>query len=271
MPDKFVRSPQRPVPEAFQHLYSEEHKQRRRRALAECGDGAWGVELEPKTPSGHAYAIALSTRLTSDYRQTHKRESMNITPQQLIDVLVAADVKGWVLMGLHGYAGYLPEPRATQDVDVMVPYSQKKRAVKAIREAWPKLEVRELSHVVRFLDPGDRDGEDQAKPVVDLMLPWSTFQETILRDHVVVDDVTMHRLPTLEAAVIWKYAAMVSAHRAPEKRDYDAGDFRRIVRTNHNQLDRDVLRRLGNEVWSGGGEEVLEFIQIAVQDRPFPI
>ncbi len=196
---------------------------------------------------------------------------MNITPQQLIDVLVEADVKGWVLMGLHGYAGYLPEPRATQDVDVMVPYSQKKHSVKAIREAWPDLEVRELSQVVRFLDPGDCDGEGQAKPVVDLMLPWCKFQETILREHVVIDDATKHRLPTLEAAVVSKYAAMVSAYRAAEKRDYDAGDFRRIVRTNHDQIDRDVLRKLGDEVWSGGGEEVLEFVQIAMQDRQFPI
>ena len=239
--------------------------------MAEYGGRTDGVDTEPKTPSGHAYAIAVSTRLTTDYRQTHKRESMNITPQQLIDVLVAADVKGWVLMGLHGYAGYLPEPRATQDVDVLIPYSQKKRAIRAIREAWPDLEVLELSQVVRFLDPGDCDGKGQAKSVVDLMLPWGKFQETILRDHVVVDGATKHRLPTLEAAVVSKYAAMVSVYRAAEKREYDAGDFRRIVRTNYDRLDRNVLRALGSQVWDGGGEEVLEFVEIAMQDRPFPI
>ena len=97
---------------------------------------------------------------------------MDISPQQVIDVLVAAGVKNWVLMGLHGYVGYLPEPRATQDVDVMVPYGQRKRAVKAIREAWPKLIVRELSQVVRFLDPDDRYRDDEPKPVIDLMQPW---------------------------------------------------------------------------------------------------
>jgi len=59
----------------------------------------------------------------------------------LIDVLNAASVKNWVLMGLHGYVGYMPEPRATQDVDVMVPYSQQQRAQKAISEKWPSLEV----------------------------------------------------------------------------------------------------------------------------------
>jgi hypothetical protein len=55
---------------------------------------------------------------------------------------------------------------------------------------------------------------------------------------------------------------MVSQHRTPEKREYDTGDFRRIVRTNYAQLDRDVLRALGDLVWNAGGEEVLEFVEI---------
>ena len=61
---------------------------------------------------------------------------MDITPQDVAQCLVTAGVKNWVLMGLHGYVGYMPQPRATQDVDVMVPYSQKKRAVKAILNQW---------------------------------------------------------------------------------------------------------------------------------------
>lgn len=51
---------------------------------------------------------------------------MDITPQQVIDVFNAAGVKSWVLMGLHGYVGYMPQPRATQDVDVMVRHSERK-------------------------------------------------------------------------------------------------------------------------------------------------
>ncbi len=51
---------------------------------------------------------------------------MDIAPQDVIDVLVAAGVKNWVLMGLHGYVGYLPSPRATQDVDVLVPHEEHK-------------------------------------------------------------------------------------------------------------------------------------------------
>jgi hypothetical protein len=101
---------------------------------------------------------------------------MDITPQDVIDALTAAAVKNWVLMGLHGYVGYMPNPRATQDVDVLVSYKQRKRAVKAIADRWPELIVRELSQVTRFLDPSDVDSEGNPKPVIDLMHPWSPFQ-----------------------------------------------------------------------------------------------
>ena len=107
---------------------------------------------------------------------------MNVSPQEVIDVLVAAGVKNWVLMGLHGYVGYLPEPRATQDVDVMVPSGQRKLAAKAIRQAWPGLIVRELSQVVPFMDPNDLYPNGQPKPVIDLMLPGASFRRRSSRN-----------------------------------------------------------------------------------------
>jgi hypothetical protein len=268
---EFVRATQRSIPEEFAHLYSDEHRQRRRRAMAESGGWQGVDELDPKAPSGHARGIAVSTRLTTQYRQTHKSESMDVTPQQVVDVLVQAGVKNWVLMGLHGYVGYLPEPRATQDVDVMIPYSQKKRATEAVQQAWPELEVRDLSQVVRFLDPGDRDAEGAPKPVLDLMLPFGKFQQTILEKYVVVDEATGHRLATLEAAIVSKYAAVVSAHRSWEKKEQDAVDFRKLVRANCRRIDRGVMRELADLVWHGGGEEILQFTEIAMQDKPFPI
>jgi hypothetical protein len=99
-------------------------------------DGFEGVDdTNPKSPSGHAYGIRTSTRLTSYYRQTHRRNAVDATPQEVIDCIVAANVNNWVLIGLHGYVGYMPMPRATQDVDIMVPYSQKEKAVKAMADA----------------------------------------------------------------------------------------------------------------------------------------
>lgn len=194
---------------------------------------------------------------------------MDITPQEVVDCLVEAKVKNWVLMGLHGYVGYLPMPRATQDVDVMVPYSQKNKAVKAISSKWPTLEQRELSQVVRFMDPGDLDAKGNPKPIIDIMLPWSPFQETILKQHVTVDPETSIRLPVIEAAVVSKYAAVISPHRDLEKKEYDAGDLRRLIKTNHKDIDLQILQDLAGQVWEGGNVEILRFVDQALNDQPF--
>ncbi len=252
-------------------FFTPEHLERRRQAMAKLDGYAGMDDLDPKGPSGHAYGVGKSTWLTTTYRQTHRPQAMNITPQAVIDVLVAAGVKNWVLMGLHGYVGYLANPRATQDVDVMVPYTQRKRAAAALRAAWPDLMVRELSQVVRFMDDKDPDPEGNPKPVIDLMLPWGKHQESILKEFVVVDQETGHRIPTLEAALASKYGAMVSSHRDWRKKQQDAVDFRNMVHANHEHIRVDDLKRLGNEAWDGGGEEIEQFFQLALDDLPFPI
>jgi hypothetical protein len=261
----------RQISPAFADLFSEEHLRRRREAMAR--DRSWeGVDDGVfNGPVGHANGVATSTRLTSDFRRTHRKKAMDITPQQVIDVLVAAGVKKWVLMGLHGYAGYLPEPRATQDVDIMVPYSHRKRAVKAVHEAWPKLLVTPRSEVVRFTDPNDLDPAGNPKPVIDLMMTFGEYQKSILRDFVVIDRKTKHRIPRLEAALVAKYAPLVSLHRSRDKRELDAADFRRMVRANHDRINRDQLRRLADEIWKGAGKEILQFVEIAMSDEPFPV
>jgi len=226
-------------------------------------------ELDPQAPSGHEYGLRVSTRLTTDYRRMYRKDAMDITPQDVVDCLVGAGVKNWVLMGLHGYVGYLPMPRATQDVDVMVPYSQKKRAIKAIEGRWPDLEKTELSQVVRFADPADVDADGQAKPVIDLMLPWSPFQEKILQHHVVVDAATGIRLPVIEAAIISKYAAVVSPYRSFDKKQQDAVDLRRLIKANHKAIRIAVLRDLASDVWEGGAEDIDRYIDAAMNDKPF--
>ncbi len=235
-------------------------------------DGFAGVDAtDPKSPAGHASGIHTSTRLTTYYRQTHRKQAVDVTPQQVIDCLVAAKINNWVLMGLHGYVGYLPMPRATQDVDVMVPYSQKAKATKAISARWPMLEISELSQVVRFRDPGDVDADGKPKPVIDIMLPWSEFQKTILLDHVVDDASTGHRIPTVEAAIVSKYAALISPHHDWDKKEQDAVDMRRIMKANIKVIDRERLAVLASQVWEQGGSDVLHFCELALADKPFPI
>lgn len=198
---------------------------------------------------------------------------MDIKPQEVIDALTAAGIRKWVLVGLHGYVGYLRQPRATQDVDVLISHRDRARAIGAIRQAWPSLLVEELEPVVRFKDPNDCFAEGQPKPVIDLMLPWSRLSQAVLNEkgHVRIDPETQHVIPTVEAALALKYAAMISDFHDREKKEYDAADFRRIARTNHASVNREPLRYLGDLIWEHGGEELVQFLDIALKDEPFPI
>ncbi len=252
--------------------YTPEYLAARDAALLAATAGYAGVdETDPKGPSGHAYGIRVSSRLTSDYRKRLKRGSVDVTPEEVIDCMIQAKIKNWCLVGLHGYVGYLPMPRATQDVDVMVPYSEKSRATKAVAERWPTLIQIELSNVVRFMDSSDLDSEGKPKPVVDIMLAWGKFQETILLKCVIVDKETGSRYPTVEAALVSKYAPLVSPNRSREKKEQDAVDFRRIIRANHERIDRKIVSDLAGQVWEKGSEEILDFIELTLKDQPFPI
>jgi hypothetical protein len=259
-------------------IFSLEFLEERRLALEQAGGPRDMDRFDPTLPAGHAYAIRTSTRLTSYTKRHQRKAATDITPHEVIDTLNSAGVKDWVLMGLHGYVGYMPDPRATQDVNIMLPYSHRARAKKAIVARWPELVVRELSQVTRFMDPLDLDPNGQPKPAIDLMHPWSPFQELILKEYVIVDKEyvivdkeTQHRLPTLEAALASKYAAMISPHRDRDKREYDAADFRRLVRSNRDRIRNDDLRRLAVLIWERGGEEIDQFIRTALSDAAFPI
>ena len=266
------RTPPTAPPDEFAHLFTAEYLARRRQLVAAHNPSWEGVDdTSPKSPTGHARALEVSTRLTTQFRTQYRTHAMDITPQDVIDVIVAADVKDWVLMGLHGYAGYMPEPRATQDVDIMVPKRQHKRARNAIQQAWPTLKVRELSEVIRFMDPGDLDADGEPKPVIDLMLPLATFQQMILKEFVIIEPVTKHRIPRLEASLVAKYAPMVSLGRNQRKKNLDASDFRSLVCANYDTIDRDSLHRLADEVFPGAGDEILGFVELAMNDKPFPL
>jgi hypothetical protein len=242
-----------------------------RRSQMQLQPGPIGLEGPAHAPVGHAYGVVKSTSITSNYRRLYRKNSMDVQPDQVAQALINAKIETWVLMGLHGYVGYMNDPRATQDVDVMVPYALKDQAAEAISRRWPALQQHELEMVIRFSDPGELDQQGKPKPVVDLMLPWSKFQEIILAEHIVVDPQTGHHLPTLEAALVSKYAAMVSSYRARARKSYDAGDFRVIVLCNRDRIDVQVLRELADAIWEGGGDEIETFLDVAIRGEQFEL
>ena len=102
-------------------------------------------------------------------------------PQQVIEVLRAAGIKKWMLMGLYGYVGYLAAPRATQDVDILIASDECEAAIQAITRRWPKLIVDREAVVIRFRDPGEVAIDGETKQVIDLMLPSDECYTAILK------------------------------------------------------------------------------------------
>ena len=225
----------------------------------------------PTRPVGHASGIATSTAIVRNYRKDHRRASQNVEPQQVIDVLNEAGIQRWVLMGLHGYVGYLAQPRATQDVDILVSSEEFEAVISAIQARWPQLQTERLAVVARFRDPGEVAVTGEMKQVIDIMLPSNDCYEAILGEYHTIDGSTGHRIPVIEAASASKFAALVSPYRDFDRKQQDAVDLRNIMVPNKDTLDKAILERLGDLVYTGGGAELREFLELAINKKPFPI
>jgi hypothetical protein len=181
----------------------------------------------------------------------YRPEATLIPAEDVIRVLNEAGVR-FVLMGTHGVGGWRSQPRATQDVDCLIQRRHHRKAVKAVRMAFPQLLVQDLPVVTRFKDP--TTGEE----VIDLMKPQEALHQCVFRHTVRVGKT--HRAPDLEMALAGKFAAIVSPQRRHDKRLVDAGDFTDIVKHNLGAIDLDKLRRLAELIYSGAGADILKCV-----------
>lgn len=201
----------------------------------------------------HRTALRISSNVTRNIRQLQGHTTVNIEPREVIKVLNKAKIK-FTLVGAHGIAGWLVDPRASQDVDVII-HAQHKKAVQAIRKAFPDLSVMDDEVVTRFIDPATN------RPVIDLMKPDSDLHQNVA-DYTVQVGKT-HRVPALEMALALKFAAMDSPHRKELKKHQDAVDFESMVAAHGDEIAEDVLFSLGEMVKNGGGREILKLVEAA--------
>jgi hypothetical protein len=204
-------------------------------------------------------ALRITSMLTERFRRMYNPGAMRIEPEQVIKVLNRAGVK-FVLMGAHGIGPWLKEPSATRDVDLLVQKSHHKKAVRAVREAYPQLLVEDHPAVTRFLDPADREA------VIDLMKPLEELHKAALKSAAPAG--RTHRVPTLETAVACKFSAMSSPNRKERKKLIDASDLMAMVECHQQDIDRDVLFNLAEMVKNGGGPELMKLLDEIQAGRP---
>jgi hypothetical protein len=170
----------------------------------------------------------------------------------------------FVLTGTHGIVGWTGRSRATYDIDILVKSGRNyARAVKAIKDLYPGLEVRYLAGVAAFFVPGEKYS------VIDVAYPHrEDIQETLRTAIWAEEKGPKYRVPTLEAALANKYGAMLTSSRDAVKRAMDAVDFAGMVLHSTDEgrepINPERLEALGEKVWpGGGGRELLRLVEEA--------
>src|SRR5262245_53318078 len=122
----------------------------------------------PQTLRKRNSAFAESLWLAAHPWPPRKRKMYD--PIDVIGVLNKAKVR-FILVGAHGLAEWVDDPRQTQDVDFVVMNKHQKRATQAVRDAYPELEVEDHEVVVRFRT------SDTKRVVIDLIKQQALFRE----------------------------------------------------------------------------------------------
>ena len=151
-------------------------------------------------------------------------------------------------------SGWVADPRATRDVYVVVMSRHLKRATRALLEAFPHWEAVEHPAVVRLRDRAS------GNVVIDLLKQRELYCEAFNHTHLVSAAGQTYKIPSLEMALAMKFAAMLSPNRDDADRYQDAHDFINIVRANP-EIHREKAAVIGELVFAGGGEDLLEMVR----------
>jgi hypothetical protein len=200
------------------------------------------------SPDVHAESLAISSALSKYYVPGF------IPPLDVIKVLNEASVK-FILAGSHGLGGWRGKPRATQDVDVLVWSRHHRRAVKALRTAYPDLECEESDELTKFRE------QETGKTIIDLLKSDQGVYRAAFRHTQPVEmEGQEFLIPSLEMAVAMKFAPLVDPNRWQADKFQDAHDVMCTIGL-HPDLDNQILAELGELVCAGGGREILELVR----------
>lgn len=176
-----------------------------------------------------------------------------ISPQEVIRVLNRGKIS-FVLVGAYGLAGWM-KPRATEDVDVVIALRQVKKAVGLLLAQFPHLEAQDAKVVVRLKD------KETKEVAIDVMRPvQQPYREIFKHTHKVAEGTEEYRVPSLEMALVCKFAPMVSPAREEDRKHQDAHDFIVMVRQNP-EIDLAKLEELAEHLYTGAGKEAIEYVR----------
>jgi hypothetical protein len=210
----------------------------------------------------HLDALHTGSGLTTDFRETQQPMAADVKPRQVIEVLRQAGIKP-VLMGAYGFNVYRDQARATEYVDVLVRKKDIRKAIRVLHEAFAHLTLNDTPVVTRFIDPAT------GKAVLDVMKPTQKVFRMFFRHTVPIGDT--HSIPTLEMALISKFAAITSPYRERLRKMQDATDFAVMTDHNKDKIDLRKLQRLAEYVYPGGTKEIKQLVEDILAGRPIQV
>lgn len=196
----------------------------------------------------HARSLATSSALSEYYIPNF------ISPLEVIRVLNAAKVR-FMLVGTHALGGWTGKPRTTTDVDLLIGARLHKRAVRVLLAAFPQLRNDEHDDETRLCYT------ETGQALIDVMKANQVLYRAAFRhSHRVKWKSQTYLIPSLELALAMKFTAMISVTRRRADQFSDAGDFMGMVESN-SVIDSKNLHALGQLVYNGGGDEIVEKVR----------
>ncbi len=247
-------------------------KTQKRREPAPFSPPEWEAAKAARRNIDHNAAVQESALLEKQYRAmgSSQVEQSPVDLNQVLRTLIAKKIP-FVLTGAMAIGGWTGRPRSTHDIDILVKGGRNyARAVNALRDLYPQLEVHEVYGITGFFLPGEKQS------VIDVTYPHrDDLAETLANPVWTQDKHTglRYRIPSLEAALANKYGAMVTPTREMRKRRQDVLDFEWMVvhsmDEGRQQIDLQRVEALGEKVWpGGGGSELLRLVEQVKAGKP---
>jgi hypothetical protein len=201
-----------------------------------------------KVADVHRWSLEKSSALSNYFIANY------VKPLEIIAALNRAGVR-FLLIGSHGLGGWLQEPRASQDVDILAMARDLRKSVRILLAEFARLEAEDGDGMTRLRY------RETGKAAIDVMKPNREFFRAAFRHtHTVRFGGQSYRIPSLEMALVLKFAPMVSRPWSDAQKYLDAHDFMCIALANPG-INTDKLAELGELVYPGGGAEIVEKVR----------
>jgi hypothetical protein len=185
----------------------------------------------------------------------------------LLDVLADVGAEHCLVGGIA--VGYHSRPRATVDVDMLIPQQKSARVAEALEQRG--YVVAKHQGMMRVYPPGGVPGRDEA--IADLVERESnpTLREAAKASEDAVVLGHSVRVVVRGALVALKFHAALSPTRLIADRYIDVGDMGRIMRTKFDSGDEAVALRVAETMYPGAREELARMMDDLRHNRPVKI